>query len=236
MKMLSTARLAGKVHFWGQQYLCYTWIYITEFISFSDLVDWGVCLPLLLEVGQSLQTGFGDNLVGFMSYISPKLNCLIFFFPSWKNERSAKIFVLNPSLGLGCVSQSSLTSCKAPISDYPKTQPFPNCGGQTQQWLRAEEEHEASVWGFLPGCARLVIFSCSLFFMASSEFSPGVHQSRAQFCVYKGRGKMMRFLCLLLRRQLWGGLVRSKKFLKGATAAPGLTPPWMNSCPGQGWA
>lgn len=32
------------------------------------------------------------------------------FFPSWKNERSAKIFVLNPSLGLGCITQSSLNA------------------------------------------------------------------------------------------------------------------------------
>jgi len=38
--------------------------------------------------------------------------------------------------------------------------------------------------------------------MASSEFSPGVHQRRVQFCVYKAKEKMMRLFCLLhtLRR------------------------------------
>lgn len=84
MKMLSTAQdqLASSIFEVSS-------ITIThEFMFFSDLLDWRVCLPLLLEVGQSLQTGFGDNLVGFMSYISPKLNCLI--SSGWKKLEKCK--------------------------------------------------------------------------------------------------------------------------------------------------
>lgn len=218
MKMLSTARLAGKFHFWGQQFHHYTgisilqWFVGLECLSTSPLGSWTIITNWIWRQPSRFY------VIYFSKVKSSDL------FPSWKNERSAKkIFVLNPLLLLGCVAQSSLNANPLFIITLKLRHSLiveDKSTSDEEQRRKTRRQFEV----FLPGCAQLVIFSCSLFFMASSEFSPGVHQSRAQFCVYKGRGKMMRLLCLLLRRQLWGGLFRSKKFLKGATAVPGLTP------------
>lgn len=189
-------------------------------------MDWSVCLPLLLEVGQSLQTGFGDNLVGFISFISPKLNCLIFFyFLAGKNKRSTKIFVFNSSLLQGCVAQSSLNAKPLFIITLNfRHSLIVEDKSTSDQEQRRKTRRQFEV--FLPGCAHLVIFSCSLFFMARlGIFTWGPSKLCSVLCVQRQRGKMMRLLCLLLRRQLWGGLFRSKKFLKGATETPALTSP-----------
>lgn len=92
-------------------------------------------------------------------------------------------------------------------------------------------------------CSVSHLFLLLIFHGKLGIFTWGPSKPCSVLCVQRERERMMRLLCLLLRRQLWGGLFRSKKFLKGATAAPGLTPPggvgmqklerrweWMNSC------
>lgn len=162
-----------------------------------------------------------------MSFISPKLNCLIFFFYflAGKNKRSTKIFVFNSSLLQGCVAQSSLNAKPLFIItlNFRHSLIVEDKSTSDQEQRRKTRRHFEV---FLPGCAHLVIFSCSLFFMARlGIFTWGPSKLCSVLCVQRQRGKMMRLLCLLLRRQLWGGLFRSKKFLKGATETPALTSP-----------
>lgn len=74
-------------------------------------------------------------------------------------------------------------------------------------------------------CSFSHLFLLLIFHGKLAVFTWGPSKPCSVLCVQREREDDEVLLCLLLRRQLWGGLFRSKKFLKGATATPGLTPP-----------
>lgn len=115
-------------------------------------------------------------------------------------------------------------------------QTFSNCEGQMHQWLRLEEENEESFEVF-----SVYVFSSSplpapCFSWQALHFHLGFIKDLFSFVCTKWKRRWWGYSAYCTRSggSLWGGLLRSEKFLKGIIASLELSPALQSFIPKAG--